>query len=342
VWLKEPHVYEFPSAPLNDKSVLEKGQTCYTFQLREEPLGGTPWYLEPDDIKKVTDAIQRTYTLLLIRNPNIQIYFYDLEHPIKPLEKLYDFSGTRKDHTDLRPQQLFFEFDLLHEGTPHKVLAEIILGCRRTSGPGSGVSGPGIDLYGNDRLFVLQDEDTFAHLLPKGSTWNLVRGLVNIHGPNVFIPWDTHKRHLNPDRDILRALTKNKLITDFFTCWYKAYQAVGSGEVSDLIDTGLEKVIDKSKEDLYVPTRLTVKVDLSRKRGVSLPSTFVAPSVNRSRPASDTQTIKFNVDIDAVSFLLGKYGIEGSPTEPSGMVLQELSEAIRDDVLEHARRTRRR
>ncbi len=226
-WLRDPHLYQFPYAPLKDKSVIEQGQTRYTFQLREEPIGGTPWYLEADDIQKVSEAIQRTYTLLLIRNPNIQIFFYDLRNPIKPLEDLYDFTGTNQNGTDLRPQQMQFVFQLLHDGVPYKVTAEVVLGCRRTSGAGTLCSRPGIDLYGNDRLFVIHDQETFAHLLPAGAARNLVRGFVNIHGPNVFIPWDTHKRHLNPDREIMRVLTKNKLITDFFGHWYQAYQGVG-------------------------------------------------------------------------------------------------------------------
>jgi hypothetical protein len=192
---------------LKDKSVLEQGQTRYAFQLREEPVGGTPWYLESDDIKKVSESIQRTYTLLLIRNPDIEIYFHDLKNPIEPLETLYDFSGTNKSGTDLRPQQILFEFNLMHEGVPHEVTAEVVLGCRRTTGADA-LAGPGIDLYGNDRLFVLHDQETFAHLLPSGGARNLVRGFVNIHGPNIFVPWDTHKRHLNPDREIMRALTK--------------------------------------------------------------------------------------------------------------------------------------
>lgn len=167
-WLRDPRVYEFPYAPLKDKSAIEPGQTRYTFQLREEPVGGTPWYFEMDDIQKVTDAIRRTYTLLLIRNPNVQIYFYDLKTPIKPIEELYDFSGTNKNGTDIRPQQVYFIFDLLHEGVPHQVTTEIILGCRRTSGAGGTVSGPGIDLYGNNRLFVQRDQETFA---PPPSHW---------------------------------------------------------------------------------------------------------------------------------------------------------------------------
>ncbi len=341
-WLRSPHAYEFPYAPLKDKSVIEQGQTRYTFQLREEPIGGIPWYLETDDIKKVSDAIQRTYTLLLIRNPNIQIFFHDLKEPIRPLEELYDFSGTNKNGTDLRPQQLTFIFDLLHEGVPHKVSTEIVLGCRRTSGTGDALSGPGIDLYGNNRLFVLHDQETFAHLLPAGNARNLVRGFVNIHGPNVFIPWDTHKRHLNPDREIMRALTKNKLITDFFGFWYQAYQGVGRGDVSDLISEPLPKVIDAVKKDLYLPTCVTIEVDLNRKRGVSLPSSYIPPSVNVRKATTDALTVKFTVDVEEASFLFGKYGIEGSPTEPSKMVLQNLSEAIRDDVLERAKKKRRR
>jgi len=145
-WLRDPHLYAFPHGPLKDKSVIEQGQTRYTFQLREEPLGGTPWYLEADDIQKVSEAIQRTYTLLLIRNPNIQIFFRDLKNPIRPLEDLYDFSGTNKNGTDLRPQQIQFVFQLLHDGAPYNVTAEVVLGCRRTSSAGHALSGPGIDL----------------------------------------------------------------------------------------------------------------------------------------------------------------------------------------------------
>jgi Histidine kinase-, DNA gyrase B-, and HSP90-like ATPase len=341
-WLRDPHLYEFPYAPLKDKSVIEKGQTRYTFQLREEPVGGTPWYLESDDIKKVSEAIQRTYTLILIRNPNIQIFFHDLVNPIKPLEEMYDFSGTNKDGTDIRPQQMQFVFKLLHDGVPHVVTAEIVLGCRRTSGAGHDLSGPGIDLYGNDRLFVIHDQETFAHMLPGGSARNLVRGFVNIQGPNVFIPWDTHKRHLNPDREIMRALTKNKLITDFFGHWYEAYQSVGRGDVTDLISEPLPKAVDKSKKDLFFPTRVSVDVDLNRKRGVNLPTYYIPPKVNRSKPAKEALTVKFTIDVEETMYLFGKYGIEGSPSEPSKAVEQNLSEAIRDDVLDRTKKKRRK
>ena len=68
--------------------------------------------------------------------------------------------------------------------------AEIILGCRRTSGEGEGKSKWGIDLYGNDRLFVELDQETFSSLLPtRGVAKNLILGLINLRGPNTFIPW---------------------------------------------------------------------------------------------------------------------------------------------------------
>jgi len=341
-WLRAPHLYEFPFAPLKDKSVIEQGQTRYTFQLREEPIGGTPWYLESDAIKKVAETIQRTYTLLLIRNPKIQIFFHDLRNPIEPLEELYDFSGTNKNGTDLRPQQVQFVFELLHDGVPHKVTAEVVLGCRRTSGAAHAFSGPGIDLYANDRLFVIHDQETFAHLLPTGTARNLVRGFVNIHGPNVFVPWDTHKRHHNPDREIMRALTKNKLITDFFGHWYQACLGVGRGDVIDLISEPLPKAVDKVKKDLFLPTRVSVDVDLNRKRGVNHPASYVPPKVNRGKPAKDVLTVVFTVDVEEAMYLFGKYGIEVSPIEPSKTMEQNLSEAIRDDVLDRAQKKRRK
>ncbi len=341
-WLRAPQIYEFLFAPLKDKSAIEQGQTRYTLQLREEPIARTPWFLEPDGIKKVTDSIRRTYTLLLIRNPNIKIYFQDLENPIKPFVDLYEFSGTNRDGTNLQPQLVNFVFQLLHEGMPHTVRAEIVLGCRRTSGTGTGHSRPGIDLYGNNRLFVLHDQETFAHLLPTGSARNLIRGFVNIHGPNVFIPWDTHKHHHNPDREIMTALTKNKLIRDFFGYWHDAYQAVGRGAVTQLISDRLPKVIDTAKKDLFIPTLATVEVDLHRKRGVNLPPSIVPPTVNVGGPSTRVLTVRFTVDVDEARFLLGQYGIEGSPNEPSGMVEEDLSEAIRDHVLGRAnKRTKR-
>jgi hypothetical protein len=341
-WLRSSLAYEFPVAPLKDRSAIEKGQTRYTFQLREEPIGGTPWYLEPDNVKKVTDRIQQTYTLLLIRNPSIEIYFLDLEKPIKALDDLYDFSGTNHDGTNLQPQQVQFVFQMQHEGVPHQVTAEIILGCRRTSGTGHSASQPGIDLYGNNRQFVLQDQETLAPLLPGGNAGKLVRGLVNVHGPNVFIPWDTHKHHLNPDRDILRVLTKNKLITDFFRTWKDAYQAVALGDGNRLISERLPRVIDTARKDLFIPTRVTIPVDLARKRGVSLPADLAPPSVSRNTVTNGAITINFTVDAEEARLLFGKYGIVGSPDDVANTDVQTLTEAIREEILGRDKNKRKR
>ncbi len=100
--------------------------------------------------------------------------------------------------------------------------------------------------------------------------------------------------------------------------------------------------MDKVKKDLFIPTRVNVEVDLNRKRGVYLPESYVPPKVNRSKPAKDTLTVKFTVDVEEAMYLFGKYGIDGSPSEPSTMVEQNLSESIREDVLDRARKTRRK
>src|SRR5262249_16071241 len=104
-WLNDPIAYEFPSWALDDVTVLERGQTRYVYQLRQEPIGGRPWYHEPGDMGRIAEDIQRTYTLFLIRNPQVQIYFQDLNARLEPLRDLYEFSGTNTDSTNIQPQQ---------------------------------------------------------------------------------------------------------------------------------------------------------------------------------------------------------------------------------------------
>src|SRR5262249_55576437 len=111
-WMNDAKEFKFSYWPLQDPTLLNKGQTRYVFQLREEPVGGTPWYLEQDHIKTITEEIRRTYSLLMIRNPNIKIYFKDLEVPLKPITDLYDFSGTNRDDTNIQPQKVTFAFKL--------------------------------------------------------------------------------------------------------------------------------------------------------------------------------------------------------------------------------------
>src|SRR5262249_54278446 len=150
------------------------------------------------------------------------IYFQNRQEPLAPIADLYSFSGTNEHGVDIQPQQVIFEAEMEYEGQKHIVEIEVVLGCRTTSGVREGKSW-GIDLYGNERLFVAYDQDTFSYLLPSGGSRNLIRGFVNIRGANVFIPWDTHKRHLNVDREIIHIVTKHKLIVDLFENWRKAY-----------------------------------------------------------------------------------------------------------------------
>ena len=57
--MNDPTAYNFSYWPLEDVTILNRGQTRYVVQLREEPVGGKPWFLEPDHIKTITVAIQR-------------------------------------------------------------------------------------------------------------------------------------------------------------------------------------------------------------------------------------------------------------------------------------------
>jgi hypothetical protein len=128
-WMNDATAFDFSYWRLKDVTILNQGQTRYIFQLRDELAGGTPWFLRPDHIKTIADAIRRTYSLLLIRHPNISIYFIDLGNPIKPITDLYDFSGTHREGTNIQPQQLTFAFKLPDShGALQSMEVEIILG----------------------------------------------------------------------------------------------------------------------------------------------------------------------------------------------------------------------
>src|SRR5206468_1235254 len=146
-------------------------------------------------------------------------------------------------------------------------------------GTGEGKSNWGIDFYGNDRLFVDSDQEAFSSLLPIcGGAKNFIRGLINLRGPNAFIPWDTHKRHVNPDREIVRVLTKHPTIREFFERWYDVYQALSrTDDVKRLISDPLPKTIDTTRNDLYIPFRETLQIDPARKRNAHLPKSIPEP-----------------------------------------------------------------
>ena len=170
-WLEDQTVYDFPVYIMKTPDV-EGGCTRYTFRLRER------W--DTATFTQVTSEIRRTYTLLMLRYP-IDIFFNDRQRPLEPLEDLYTFSGTHDDQTDLRPQRVNFLTHLRWRNKNHPVKIEMILGCRTTTAGSRGEDGAGIDLYGNDRLFVLRDQEQvriWYSSIPKGNARLLMRGLI--------------------------------------------------------------------------------------------------------------------------------------------------------------------
>lgn len=326
-WLDAPNTYKFPYYVLNDKSVLAKGQTIYAFRLRDD---ASVW--DPDENERIRLEIQRTYTLLLLRHPEIEIYFLNREEPIGPLEDLYKFTGAKASGMDLLPQRAFFKFKMQHEGVPQDVVIEIVLGCRTTSATRKGNDIWGIDLYGNDRLFVLHDQNNFIEWfnLPKGNSRQFVRGFINIHGPNSLVPWDTHKRHLNVDLPIVGILRKNKLIKDFFEAWREAYNELAVSEaIKKIISVSLSPW--KSGSDLNIPHSTDVALNPDRKRGQMLPDGFHKPKVPVAHASQKPIEIKFAVTAREFRRLAGDFDVEGEPD--SRNVRIELGEAIREYLL---------
>ena len=338
-WINDAELYEFPYAELKDVSVVEQGQTRFMLDLRAEPVGA-PWYNSPDDFAQITKDIRRTYTLLMARNPKIHIYFNDRTTPLHLDKALYIFSGHHDSKVDIRPQRVTFDVPLDFQGTEYPVSVEVVLGCRTTTGVREGLSW-GIDLYGNDRLFVAYDQETFEHWLPKGNARQMIRGYVNICGPNIFIPWDTHKRHLNADRDIMRVLTKHKLIRELFENWQRAYldiSSAGKGEVTRLIGTPLEKQFDGRRKDLYVPHEDKVKLTPKVRRNVTLPDHVFIPKVRIPKEKkNNTIKVNFTLSLEDARRVTAYFGLEGEPAP------RDLSTAIKEDVLKRAgRRTVKR
>ncbi len=330
-WIDDSQQYKFPYAILKDSSTIPKGATRYVLQLRKEDIDPDPWYQLPDQLGRVTRQITNAYTLLIIRNPDIQISFR--KKPIAPNESLYDFSGTAKDETDISPQMVVFETALEYKGGKHAMEIEIVLGCRTTTGVKDGKAG-GIDLYGNDRLFVSHDQEVFTDLLPTGNSRNLVRGFINIKAPNIFIPWDTHKRHLNADREIVRLLTKSKAIVTLFDNWKKAYRAIsslGTGEVSKVIGTALDPLIDKKKKDLAIRHKSTVELEIVSGVGSPLPKTVHVPVVKTQKRKNDGLKITIAVTPDDARRVMAYYKLKGEPTQAT---MKELADLIKEELME--------
>jgi hypothetical protein len=290
-----------------------------------------PWFANPAMLGKVTKQIANAYTLLMIREPNIRMTFGG--KPITPNETLYDFSATKTEDADIRPQQVVFQTSLEYKGESHPIRIELVLGCRVTTGVKEGKTG-GIDLYGNNRLFASHDLELFEDLLPKGNSRNLARGFINICGPNVFIPWDTHKRHLNADRDIVRRLTTNKLIREVFENWKRAYRAIsrlGTGEVTNFIATPLKPVVDKRKKDLAIPHRSVIDLTFGAVRGVSLPESVHVPAVPAHEEDEVTHRVTLTLSPDEVRAIMAYYKQSGEPTQEA---LKELGDLIKEELME--------
>lgn len=344
-WMNDPDQYRFSYTEIKDKGSIEEGQTRYTLELREEPKGGEPWYSNPESINKIIHEIRTAYSLLLIRIPEIKIYFINLTQPIEPDPDLFDFSMSQEEGVDIRPQLVVFDMSVEHNGTPHPVQVEVVLGCRTTSGSRDGRSW-GIDIYGNNRLFVAYDKNVFASLLPAGGSKNLIRGYVNVRGPNVFVPWDTHKRHINMDSEITRIVTHHPAIRELFANWKKVYNDIsGSGRVTELInpksDTKPAPIIDKVKKEIAIPHTALVKIAPARKRKAALPTSVHVPHVaaNSHTKENGSVTLRIQLTMEEARTLAVDYGVEGELT--ASATISDLSAEIKIDLMKRSARRRK-
>jgi hypothetical protein len=314
-WLTDVDEYTFPYFDLKDDGGLQRGQTRYLMQLRPEPIGAY-WYKNPAELEKISREIKNTYGLLMARQGAINIYFPKRRTKITPsLNNLYDFSGTTNGAIDIRPQRVEFETELEHQGQRHKLTIEVVIGCRVTTASRDDV-GPGFDLYGNNRLFTQRDERLFYEQLPKGQAGSLARGWVNILGSNVFIPWDTHKRHLNSDREIIDLIRTNLAIKGLFENWNEALQQISRldrGEITKTINVPYELVNEKTHELNFVHSD-SVEINPTKKRGQKLPETVFKPVLASVKKAKKDKgvTLSMAFTVDEARRLAAYFQISGS------------------------------
>jgi Histidine kinase-, DNA gyrase B-, and HSP90-like ATPase len=334
-WLNDVEEYQFPYFSLADQSVIERGQTRYIMQLRSEPIGN-PWFTNPQEIEKIKHEIQRTYSLLMARNNAIKIYFPQRATQVSPeLDHLYDFAGTHDDKLDIRPQLIEFNFKLDYEGKLRPVQIEILIGCRVSAGVRDDI-GPGFDLYGNNRLFKYRDRDLFADFLPKGNVAGYIRGYVNIKGPNVFIPWDTHKRHLNTDREIIDLIRTHPTIREFFANWKDAFSSIsilGRGEVTKTVATPFRLSADSTTGDLGIEHKSEVEIDPNKKRGQKLPGNVPKPKVGITKKKKNNTGVALNMVLatEDARQLAARFAVEGKVEDPE--TKKELSEKAKEHLL---------
>jgi len=333
-WLTAVNEYKFPYYDLSSPTDLQRGQTRYVMQLRPEPVGAL-WYCTPTEMEKITREITKTYGLLIARTGNINIYFPKRGKAISSnINDFYDFSGAAEGGVNISPQQVTFETALDYEGLKHPLTIEIVIGCRVTTANRE-ITGPGFDLYGNNRLFTARDTRLFADQLPKGNAASLVRGWVNIMGPNVFIPWDTHKRHLNYDRDVIELVRTHPAVKELFANWSEAYQQIsrlGTGGIKKTLDVRYD-VSNKQTHKVNFQNSHTVQIDATRKRGQKLPSDIFKP---RLAPSGKTKKdmgiqLNFGVTTEEARQLAARFQIQGALDSPK--VKKGLSEKAKEHVL---------
>ena len=336
-WLQNSTDYEFNRYRLDDKTVLDSGTTEYIFQLADEDWNQTV-------IKQILTELSRTYNLLLIRNPGIQISFNGVQ--ITPLEDLYVFSGTNDEKrgkvttTDLRPQKVEFRFKEKWKGEEHDITIEVVLGCRTTSAAGKGNDVWGIDFYGNDRLFMHHVQDDFIKwyqtILPKGAVRQVMRGFFNFKGPNVFIPWDTHKRHLNPDRPLVELIRNESMIKELIGLWAEVYNAVSkSPAVKELIKTPVKPW--RKGKDLNIPFSDTVFLS-DPPSEEALPNSVHRPKVPASS-VTNNKDIEIKIKVTKTEFrdLCSKFEIVGTSDDRN--IKKLLAESIKSEILGSKRKS---
>jgi Histidine kinase-, DNA gyrase B-, and HSP90-like ATPase len=343
-WLTDVDLYKFPYFRLKDGGDMQRGQTRYLMQLRPEPVGAC-WYQQPRELDKISHDIQNTYGLLMARDGKINIYFPKRGKIIaNALNSRYDFSGTTNDKIDIRPQRVEFETELDFQGRKHKVTIEVVIGCRVTTAAKDNV-GPGFDLYGNNRLFKYRDERLFYEQLPKSNAANLARGWVNILGPNVFIPWDTHKRHLNYDREIIDLIRTHPAIKNLFENWSEAFQQIsrlGSGEVTKTINVG-HTLVNAATHALSFGDSSRVQIDATKKRGQRLPEGIFRPHLATAKKTKKDISISLNINftIEEARRLAALFEISGSLD--AATTKRALSERAKEYLLDllNAKRAKR-
>lgn len=341
-WLNDPDAYEFPYHKLKDKSQIQKGQTRYLMQLREEPRGA-PWYDNTVEINRLQKEIRRIYSLLLVRNPEIKIYFPNKRDQIKPdfdgFHDLTDAFETGSNAFDVRPQLVRFEFKMGHRGREYPLQVEVLIGCRQGTGQAAGF-GSGFDLYGNDRLFVQNDQKLLADRIGKGNSRNLLRGYVNVIGPNIFIPWDTHKRHLNFDRDIVEIIRQHPAIVQLIDNWKAAVEELAvTPKFTTLLRRSPAKLVGPRKADLIVKHSSRIVIDPLRKRKTEankLPDDVFVPSVGKKKSTTDRGIqVTLTFTKDEARAIASAWGLSASVEDQA--FKKAMGEKIRDEVMKRTK-----